>query len=46
MGKQVVYSADQNNTIVDSVLRTVQAVANVSVKVYLNVKDGTMRVQY
>ena len=45
-GKQVVYSADQNNTISDATLRTVQAVANVSVKVYLNLRDGTMRVEY
>ena len=44
-GKQVVFDVDQSNTIVDSVLRTVQCVMNTSVKVILNVKEGSMRIE-
>ena len=43
-GKQVVFDCDQTNSIVNSTLRTVQCVMNISTKVYLDMKKGTMRV--
>ena len=43
-GKQVVFDCDQTNSIVNSVLRTVQCVMNISTKVYLDMKQGTIRV--
>ena len=43
-GKQVVFDCDQTNSIVNSTLRTVQCVMNISTKVYLDMKKGTIRV--